>query len=129
MTCSRAAKLSSAVRSGSARLPALYTTIRRSSSLAEVPPVRGALSVPPLQAARIANASGNAAANRPTFARTPSESANLDQVSVALLNRMVRTIPRGQGQQRARLLGLGLQEVDEPIVVQGFERRDGGAGL
>jgi hypothetical protein len=50
---------------------------------------------------------------------------------------MTRTIPHGQerrrilraGAARATILGPGLQEVDEPLVVEGLERREGSASL
>ena len=55
---------------------------------------------------------------------------------VRVLNGMTRTIPHGQESRRvfatarrARLLGLRLQKVDEPLVIEGFERCEGSASL
>jgi len=80
------------------------------------------------------NVSGQAA-NRLATLRMP-EVVNLDRVCVRVLDSITRTIPHGQVRRRSlraarveRLLGVGLQEVDEAVVVEGFERRHGSASL
>ena len=96
--------------------------------------MRGAFSVPPPHAAMMDNVSGQAA-NRLATLRMP-EVVNLDRVRVRVLDDITRTIPHGQVRRRSlraarveRLLGVGLQEVDEAVVVEGFERRHGSASL
>ena len=80
------------------------------------------------------NVSGQAA-NRLATPRMP-DVVNLDRVCVRVLDDITRTIPHGQVRRRSlraarveRLLGVGLQEVDEAVVVEGFERRHGSASL
>ena len=80
------------------------------------------------------NVSGQAA-HRLAIPRLP-EVVNLDRVCDRALNRITRTIPHGQVRRRVfraarirRLLGPALQEVDEALVVEGFERRHGSASL
>ena len=96
--------------------------------------MRGDFSVPPPQAAMMDNVSGQAG-NRLATLRMP-EAVNLDRVCVRVLDSITRTIPHGQVRRRVfraarirRLLGPALQEVDEALVVEGFERRHGSASL